>query len=174
MSTGKVLIACSALVRSAISVDRAIAREFFIGGPAAVNGMEIVANYLVGIEMAPMTHAMTMTGPDVVHIEADVHATAENAHRYPDGAWIGYLTISYRLEKPGSSFRIDGTLKPMSAADGPHYADNVRMPGPGDYTLTYSFHPPGSGYYRHVDKETGVPEWWTPFTKSFRFRYPQE
>ena len=36
------------------------AREYFIGGPVHKNDMEIVANYLVGIEMAPMM-------PNMVH-----------------------------------------------------------------------------------------------------------
>lgn len=47
--------------------------------------MEIVANYLIGIEMAPMTAGMAH-GPDVILLEADVPATAENANGYPDGA----------------------------------------------------------------------------------------
>ena len=32
----------------------ALAREYFVGGPVHQHDMEIVANYLVGIEMAPM------------------------------------------------------------------------------------------------------------------------
>jgi len=29
------------------------------------------------------------------------------------------------------------------------------------------------GFFHHVDKETGVPEWWGLFTKTFTFKYPQ-
>ena len=166
------------LLRSAIAVlafaSCAEAREYFIGGPVQKNDMEIVANYLIGVEMAPMTPGMAH-GPDVIHLEADVHATADNVLGYPDGAWIAYLTIAYTLEKQGSDWKASGVLKPMTAKDGPHYADNVKMNGPGFYRLTYSLTPPeANGFYRHVDKETGVPGWWQPFSETFTFTYPQK
>jgi hypothetical protein len=72
----------------------AMAREYFVGGPVHQHDMEIVANYLVGIEMAPMQPDM-LHGPDVIHLEADVHATADNVYGIPDGAWVPYLTIEY-------------------------------------------------------------------------------
>src|ERR1700686_5715864 len=87
------------------------AREYFVGGPVHKNDMEIVANYLVGIEMAPMMPNM-VHGADVIHLEADVHATADNIYGYPDGAWIAYLTIAYTLEKQGSSWKASGKLNP--------------------------------------------------------------
>jgi uncharacterized protein involved in high-affinity Fe2+ transport len=44
------------------------------------------------------------------------------------------------------------------AKDGPHYADNVKMDGPGAYKVVYNFRSPESkGFLRHVDQETGVP-----------------
>lgn len=150
------------------------AREYFVGGPVHQNDMEIVANYLVGIMMAPMTPNMAM-GPDIIHLEADVHATADNVYGYPDGAWIPYLTVSYSLEKLNTAWKATGTLKPMTAMDGPHYADNVKMDGPGKYKVTYGFTPPEvNGFFRHTDKETGVPEWWKPFSQEFTFDYPQK
>jgi uncharacterized protein involved in high-affinity Fe2+ transport len=152
----------------------ASAREYFVGGPVHQHDMEIVANYLTGVEMAPMLPNMAH-GDDVIHLEADVHATADNIYGYPDGAWVGYLTIQYNLEKKGSNWKASGTLKAMTAKDGPHYADNVKMDGPGDYKVTYHFDPPEkNGFFRHVDKETGVPAWWAPFEQSFDFKYPQK
>lgn len=149
-------------------------REYFVGGPVHAHDMEIVANYLVGIEMAPMPAGMVMEAPDVIHLEADVHATADNVYGYPDGAWVGYLTIAYTIEKQGSGWTASGALRPMIAKDGPHYADNVRMDGPGTYKVTYRFTAPeASGFLRHVDKETGVPGWWAPFSETFTFSYPQ-
>jgi uncharacterized protein involved in high-affinity Fe2+ transport len=151
----------------------ASAREYFVGGPVHRNDMEIVANYLVGIEMSPMLPNM-VHGTDVIHLEADVHATADNVFGYPDGAWIPYLTIAYTLEKQGG-WKATGTLKPMTAKDGPHYADNIKMNGPGTYKVTYQFKPPeANGFFRHTDKETGVPAWWQPFSESFTFTYPQK
>jgi periplasmic iron binding protein len=150
------------------------AREYFVGGPVTRNDMEIVGNYLIGVEMAPMMPGMAH-GADVIHLEVDVHATADNVYGYPDGAWVPYLTIAYTLEKTGSDWKASGTLKPMTAKDGPHYADNVKMNGPGTYKVTYAFSPPSTnGFYRHVDQETGVPDWWKPFSTTFTFTYPQK
>jgi uncharacterized protein involved in high-affinity Fe2+ transport len=61
----------------------------------------------------------------------------------------------------------------MTAGDGPHYANNVALAGPGRYSLTYSFAPPSSaGFIRHIDQATGVPDWWKPFSLSWTFAYP--
>src|SRR6516162_2849917 len=99
----------------AILAQSAAAKEFFVGGPVHQHDMEIVANYLVGIEMAPMAPGMLAAGPDVIHLEADVHATADNVYGYPDGAWVPYLTITYTIEKQGTDWKASGTLKPMTA-----------------------------------------------------------
>jgi periplasmic iron binding protein len=164
------MIAIAVLVVS----GAANAREYFVGGPVHEHDMEIVANYLVGIEMAPMLPGMPM-GQDVIHLEADVHATADNVYGYPDGAWIPYLTIDYSIEKQGSTWKADGKLRPMTAKDGPHYADNVKMSGSGTYKIIYRFNSPeANGFLRHTDNETGVPSWWTPFSETFTFAYPQK
>jgi uncharacterized protein involved in high-affinity Fe2+ transport len=172
--TRPALLAAAALLALHAWATPADAREFFVGGPVDAHDMEIVANYLVGIEMAPMPPGMAM-GSDVIHLEADVHATADNVYGYPDGAWVGYLTIGYEIEKQGSDWKASGTLRPMIAKDGPHYADNLRMDGPGTYRLTYRFtSPEANGFLRHVDARTGVPAWWAPFSESFTFAYPQK
>lgn len=166
-------IIASAAVASAF-FGAASSREYFVGGPVHKNDMEIVANYLVSVEMAPMMPGM-VHGDDVIHLEADVHATADNVYGYPDGAWIAYITIKYTLAKQGSDWKASGTLKPMTAKDGPHYADNVKMNGTGSYRVTYEFAPPeANGFFRHVDVETGVPAWWQPFSETFTFAYPQK
>jgi len=168
------LVLSAAVFSLLLSSSPSQAREYYIGGPVTQHDMEIVGNYLTGIEMAPMLPGM-VHGPDVIHVEADIHATADNPNGFPDGAWVPYLTVGYTIEKLGSSFRATGTLKPMVAKDGPHYADDVKMDGAGQYRITYDIKPPkGESFYRHVDKETGVPEWWQPFSQSFTFTYPQK
>ena len=135
------------------------AREYPIGGPVHEHDMEIASSYLTGIMVDPMPAGMMdNTRPDTIHLETDVHATADNVWGYPDGAWVPYLNIGYRLTK-----------------DGPHYADNVQMNGPGRYTvvLTYSS-PEQNGFLHHVDKETGTPGFWQPFSEKFNFAYPQK
>ena len=156
------------------------AREYFVGGPVKEQDMEIVANYLIGVEMAPMPTgrdemAMHHGGGDMIHLEADIHATADNPYGYADGAWVPYLTVSYALKKDGSDWIAAGKLVPMTAKDGPHYANNVAMNGPGQYSVTSHIEPPApDAFGRHIDKETGVPDWWKPITVSFTFKYPQK
>ncbi|HTP38194.1 MAG TPA: iron transporter [Steroidobacteraceae bacterium] len=145
------------------------AAEFYVGEPVVKNGLQIVPNYLLGIEMAGKVPGMSMD-PDAVHLEADVHATKDEAHNLPEDTWIPYLTIKYRLHKSGSKFTATGTLQPMIARDGLHYANGVKMDGPGEYHLSYSISQPA--IYRHVDSATGVKAWWQPFTVEWDFKYP--
>ena len=155
-------------------LGQASAAEFYVGGPEIRNGLEIVGNYLVGIEMEPMPAGSAM-GPDAVHLELDVHAAKDEAHGLAEDAWVPYLTISYTIEKVGSSFKKSGELLPMIAKDGPHYANNIEMAGPGQYHVRYLIEPLSkAGFIRHVDKETGVPEWWAPFTVEWTFSYPSQ
>jgi uncharacterized protein involved in high-affinity Fe2+ transport len=150
------------------------AQEFYVGEPVVKDGMQIVPNYLVGIEMDRHPPGMAM-GKDAVHLEADVHATKDEAHGFAEDAWIPYLTIKFTLAKNGSKFSRSGELYPMTAKDGPHYANNVEMAGPGTYRLTYTILPPSShGFIRHVDVASGVPAWWTPITANWLFTYPSK
>jgi hypothetical protein len=150
------------------------AQEFYIGEPVEQNNLQIVPNYLTGIEMSRMPKGMEM-GPDSVHLEADVHATKGETHGFHEDEWIPYLTIKFTLTKDGSSFKKTGTLAPMTAGDGPHYANNVKMAGPGTYHLTYEILPPSSnGFIRHTDKATGVPDWWKSIVAHWTFTYPSK
>jgi uncharacterized protein involved in high-affinity Fe2+ transport len=150
------------------------AGEFYIGEPIVQDGMQIVPNYLVGIEMDHMPPGAQM-GKNSIHLEVDVHATKEEKHGFPEDAWIPYLTVRYTITKDGSRFKKTGTLAPMTAADGPHYANNLDMAGPGTYQLSYTILPPSSnGFIRHVDKASGVPDWWKPITLHWTFTYPSK
>jgi periplasmic iron binding protein len=152
----------------------AAAKEYYVGEPVVQNEIKIVPHYLLGIEMAPMPKGAAM-GPNAVHLEVDVHATNGEKHGFKEDEWIPYLTISYTIEKVGTKFKKAGALLAMTAKDGPHYANNVALMGDGDYRLTYHFEPPSkAGFIRHVDKESGVPDWWRPFSESWTFHYPSK
>jgi periplasmic iron binding protein len=156
------------------SVGHGRAAEFHVGGPETKNGLEIVGNYLTGIEMDPMPTGAAM-GPEAVHLEVDIHAAKDEAHGFREDAWVPYLTITYAIEKVGSEFKKTGQLLPMTAGDGPHYANNISMGGPGEYRVSYLIEPPSkAGFIRHVDQATGVPEWWAPFTVEWTFTYPSQ
>ncbi|MFT8419824.1 MAG: iron transporter [Acetobacter sp.] len=159
---------------SAAYAAPAMAREYPIGGPVQAHDMEIAANYLLGVDMAPMPKDMAM-GADTIHLETDVHATADNPWGFPDGAWIPYIGVDYTLTKKGSSWKNEGILHAMTAKDGAHYANNVKMDGPGTYTVVFRYSSPeANGFLHHTDKETGTPGFWAPFTESFTFNYPQK
>jgi uncharacterized protein involved in high-affinity Fe2+ transport len=94
-----------------------------------------------------------------IHLEADIRAESDNKNGFADGTWIPYLGIAYEITKVGSAQKIAGALMPMVANDGPHYGDNVKLAGPGKYTLKLSIAPGASAHAhfgRHTDKETGV------------------
>ena len=144
--------------------------ETAIGEPVERHGIEVGAAYLDAIEMDPAP-AVPM-GDDVIHLECDVAATADNAHGFPEGAWVPYLTCAYEIEKVGAAWRDVGVMLPMTAQDGPHYANNVPLDGAGEYRVTYHVSPPSvRGFYRHADDATGVAPWWQPFEVSWTFDY---
>lgn len=190
------------LIAAGISLTSvATAAEFRIGEPVVKNGMSIQAVYLQAVKMdmgqqpagdhgghhsghsAPsspkkqdgghhMHHAGAHATTGDLHLEADVMASADNDWGFPEGAWIPYLNIDWKLTKKGSDWSMSGSFLPMIANDGPHYGDNLNLDGPGKYSAVYTITPPDKSVFpRHFDKETGVSEWWKPFTVSWEFVY---
>ncbi|CAB3875949.1 iron transporter [Achromobacter mucicolens] len=163
-----------ALAIVALSVSAAHAAEYPIGKPVEKGGMEIGAVYLQPIEMDPPGMMRPAKDSDV-HLEADIHATAGNKTGFPEGEWVPYLVVNYEIQKVGSQNVQKGTFMPMVANDGPHYGENVKLEGPGKYKLKYTILPPTankmSHFGRHVDKETGVADWFEPFDLEYEFVY---
>src|SRR5947209_8598978 len=108
------------------------AKEYPVGKPQAVAGMEIAAVYLQPIEMDPPGMMRDAKDSDV-HLEADIKAAKDNKNGFAQGDWIPYLSVSFELSKTGDSEVRKGDFMPMVANDGPHYGDNVKMMGPGRY-----------------------------------------
>lgn len=152
----------------------ATAAETPIGKPHIEGGMEVAAVYLQPIEMEPAGMMRDAKASDI-HLEADIHAVKDNPNGFGEGDWMPYLSIRYKLTKAGEAKAIEGEMMPMVASDGPHYGDNVKLMGPGKYTLTLSIQPPGTNrmahFGRHVDKETGVGPWFKPFNATYEFTY---
>jgi periplasmic iron binding protein len=148
------------------------AKEYPIGKPKTVNGMEVSAVYLQPIEMDP-PGMMRAAAESDIHLEADIKATKGNANGFPEGEWVPYLVVRYELTKLDGGQVIKGELMPMVANDGPHYGDNVKLMGPGKYKLTLTVSPPGenahASFGRHVDKETGVGAWFKTFSAEYEF-----
>ena len=135
--------------------------------------MRIAAVWLPPVQMAGM--AMPAS-PDMIHIEADIHATEGNKNGCPKDEFIPYLTVHYTIVPEGEAAKslepIRGTMMPMVARDGWHYGASIPMPKAGQFKLTYKIEPPTAG--RHSDAATGVDPWWEPFEVSFDWEYRGE
>ena len=151
----------------------ALAKEIPIGEEKQESGMTIGAVYLQPIEMEPEGMMRAASDSDI-HLETDIHAAKGNPNGFAEGDWMPYLVVTYELTKEGGKTQT-GDLMPMVANDGPHYGDNVKLQGPGKYKMKLMIAPPTAGphamFGRHVDKETGVGEWFKPFTVDYEFVY---
>jgi uncharacterized protein involved in high-affinity Fe2+ transport len=148
------------------------AKEVPIGPHVVQQGIDVGAVYLQPIEMDP-PGMMRAAAESDVHLEADIKATKDNRNGMPDGDWVPFLQVKYQLTKIDGGQTVSGDMMKMVANDGPHYGDNVKLAGPGKYRLKLTISPPGpqDHFGRHVDKETGVGEWFKPFdvTQEFVF-----
>ena len=157
----------------AFAATGAYAKEIPIGKPKIEAGMNIAAVYLQPIEMEPEGMMRPAKDSDV-HMEADIKAAKGNTNGFAEGDWIPYLVVKYELTREGGETQ-KGDFMPMVANDGPHYGDNVKLSGPGKYKLKLLIQPPSANAHahfgRHVDKETGVGEWFKPVTVEFEFPY---
>jgi len=153
------------------------ALEYPIGSPQQMAGMEVAAVYLQAVEMEPEGHMRKAAESDV-HLEADIHAMANNPNGFKEGDWIPYLMVKYELTKLPGGEVIKGDMMPMVANDGSHYGDNVKLAGPGKYRVRFSVLPPnapdnamGMHFGRHTDRATGVRPWFKPFDVEWDFTY---
>lgn len=162
------------LAAAAITAAGAQAAEYPIGKPQIAGGMEVAAVYLQPVTMDPSGMMLDAKKADI-HLEADIHAVKNNPNGFAEGDWMPYLAIKYELSKAGDPKVLKGDLMPMVANDGPHYGDNVKLMGPGKYTLKLMVSPPSANEHahfgRHVDKETGVGPWFKPFTTTYDFTF---
>lgn len=68
-------------------------REYFIG-KQETHHMEVQAVWLPPIQMEGMTLPQD---PDVIHLEADIHALEGHPNGFSLGEWIPYLRVEYEL-----------------------------------------------------------------------------
>ena len=145
------------------------ARAVVIGEPLARDGLVIAPSYQTGIQIDRL-----MAPANSIHLQADIRAH-DNAHGFAEHDFIPYLTVNYALTRDDNpTFKRSGLLYPMVAKSGPHYGAFVEL-APGTYHMTYIVSSPSShGMLRHVDKASGVPEWFKPITGSWTFTYPEK
>ncbi len=154
-------------------------REYPIGDEFQKNEMLIKAVWLPPVQMEGMEDPISS---NLIHLEADIHATEGNRNGFAKDEFVPYLVVDFTIapvdeKAAGKAISpIKGKLMPMVARDGLHYGATIEMPGDGHYKLTYMIHPPlGSdrreGLGRHVDRATGVAPWWKPFEVTFDWEF---
>jgi Fe2+ transport protein len=85
------------------------------------------------------------------------------------GVVIPYASVWATITEEGSKTPFDESLWPMiSRYMGPHYGNNVVLPGSGTYRLSLLISPPVSA--RHVEYQD---VWLTPHRVNFTFRWKQ-
>lgn len=153
-------------------------------GAVEREGMSIVVRYIQAVQVETADepgaaqakgqggHAGHHGGPADAHLEAIITATKENPYGFFPGAFVPYLRVEYIVRKEGSDWAGDGELKPMMASDGPHYATNLLLNGPGKYTVELTVAPPSAKVFpRHLDKETAARNWWDPVSFELPFTF---
>lgn len=155
-----------------LSYSRIMALETPIGFPQSLYGMEIASVYLQAIEMEPKGIMKTRAESDM-HLECDIKAAVNNPNGFAAGEWIPNLTIRYTIIKLDTNQKIEGDMIPMVANDGPHYGNNIKMFGAGEYRVVYKIESPlkKGGFGRHADRETGVRDWFKPFKVEWEFNF---
>lgn len=132
--------------------------EFPIGDEQQVGPLNVAGVYFQPVDMEPTGLGGLSAAQADMHLEADISALPGNNLGYGAGDFVPYLTVKYRAQKEGSNKVIEGNFMPMSASDGPHYGNNVKLDGPGRYKITFIIeNPEKQAYLLHTDKETGVP-----------------
>ena len=170
-----------AAVILALVASPALTKEIPVGDPQVVGaaGLEVAVVYLQPIEMEQASFEgrplYLPRAKSDIHLEADIHAVKGNKQGFREGEWLPALTVRYALKNLDNGQEQSGILHPMMANDGPHYGANIKMPGLGNYKLTYVVEPPGRGgvdapVRQGFGRASGAP-WWQPFKLEWTFKY---
>jgi uncharacterized protein involved in high-affinity Fe2+ transport len=154
-------------------VETAGFEEFPLGDEQIVGPLQVAGVYFQPVDMEPAGLGGLPASQADMHLEADIAAIENNNLGYGAGDFVPYLTIKYLIEKKGGK-TIEGNFMPMSASDGPHYGNNIKLDGAGDYKITFIIdNPEKQSYLLHVDKKTGVEGrfWKQPLKVSWDFKW---
>ncbi|MDR0629767.1 MAG: iron transporter [Treponema sp.] len=146
--------------------------EFPLGDDFELGPLNVAGVYFQPVDMEPASAGLPASQADM-HIEADISALEGNQLGYGAGDFVPNLTVDYEITK-STGYHIEGTFMPMNASDGPHYGANIKLDGPGDYTVRFIIkNPEAQGYVLHVDNTTGVPGrfWSAPLVAEWKVSY---
>lgn len=99
-----------------------------------------------------------------------MNANAMNPNGFITDDFIPYCVISYHVSKLVSHWSKDLSAPMRLTMQGPEYGVAATLDGPGNYQWQLNYLPPSAGgFYRHIDKATGVEPWWKPFEITYKF-----
>ncbi|MFR0555903.1 iron transporter [Pseudoscardovia radai] len=145
------------------SSDSAGFEEISIGDDIEAGPLNIGAVYFQPVDMEPAGMGLSAAEASF-HLEADIHALADNNLGYATGDFVPDCTVEYAIVNNETGETADsGTFMQMNASDGMHYGGNVKLTDAGSYTLKLTIHSPAeNGWMLHTDSETGVTgHFWT-------------
>ncbi|MBJ7553831.1 iron transporter [Marinomonas spartinae] len=97
-------------------------------------------------------------------------ANAYNPNGYITNDFIPFCKVTFEVKKVGTSWH-QSFIAPMRLTQtGPEYGQATVLDGAGQYQWTVHYQSPrANGFYRHIDKATGVAPWWKPFDLTYSF-----
>jgi len=135
------------------------------------NKVETAMVWVEPVKMEPTPTQNNATRPDI-HNEIDQHEIKGSKMGFGAGGWLSDCNVACTISKEHSKWRIVFSMMSMVANDGPHYGRNVKLDGPGIYDEMCHIDPPDwNGFFRHVDKETGVGRFFKPYTIKGHFTF---
>ena len=148
--------------------------EFPIGDDKEVGPLNVGMVYFQPVDMEPQGMGLS-AAESSFHLEADIHALANNNLGYAKGEFVPDLTVTYEIiNKSNGETAASGTFMQMNADDGPHYGGNVKLDQADSYTVKLTIASPSErAWSLHFYKETGVKGkfWTTPLEVSYDWDY---
>ena len=128
MAIGLAAFNCASAAAPAPGTETAGFEEFPLGDEHEVGPLHIAGVYFQPVDMEPVGAGGLAAADSDMHLEADISALEGNELGYGAGDFVPYLTVRYKAVKEGGK-TIEGVFMPMSASDGPHYGNNVKLDG---------------------------------------------
>ena len=130
--------------------------------------------HLQPVEMEPEGTCAKASESDI-HIEADIHALANNPNGFEEGAWIPLPVVKFEVSKIGGDFKNRRRLHADGGQRRPalrrqHQARRPRQIQ-GEVHHPAAVGQPARPFGRHTDRATGVRPWFKPFDVEYEFTY---
>ncbi|CAG9297520.1 iron transporter [Celerinatantimonas diazotrophica] len=134
--------------------------------------------------LAKQSVTLSSSDQDGMHIQSGIRfetnhwvlwtrlkAQAYNPNGFITNDFIPYCQVSYHLKRLATKAQTQGQLPMRLTLTGPEYGHVIQLTQPGRYFLTIHYiSPEHNGFYRHIDKATGVAPWWHPFIHKYQMQ----